>query len=175
MNEVYNFTVPVFEKHLNALKGVLTKSEAFAKEKGLDEKAVLQTALAPDMFPLVKQVQVACDNAKGLVARLSKSENPKHEDTEQTFSELQARIDKTLAFVSTATPDSFKDLDSIQVVLAYFPGKYMTAFDYAREYALPNFFFHTVTAYDIVRHLGVQIGKEDFMDGKMPFKDLPAA
>lgn len=171
MNDIYTYTVPVFIKSLGGLKKVLVKAEAFAKEKGMSEEDFLADRLAPDMFPLVKQVQVACDNAKGAVARLSGTEMPKHEDTEKTFSELLTRIDRTVEFLQSVPESAFADAATRQIILPYYKDKYLTGFDYTREYALPNFFFHLVTAYGIVRKNGVPIGKADYANG-ISFKDL---
>lgn len=171
MNDIYTFTVPVFVKSLGGLKNVLTKAESFAKETNRSEADFLAERLVPDMFPLAKQVQVACDNAKGATARLAGVEAPKFEDTEQTFTELQSRIDATIAFLQSVPESSFSDAGARQIVLPYFPDKYMTGFDYAREYALPNFFFHVVTAYGIVRKNGVPIGKADYANNPT-FRDL---
>ncbi len=167
MESIYEFTIPVFIKMLGGLKGVLQK----AKEHGLDETTLLNDRLAPDMFPLVKQVQVATDNAKGLASRLSGTETPSYEDTETTFAELDARIDRTIAYLQTISKESFKNAADTRVEIKYFPGKFMTGFDYAREYAIPNFFFHVATAYAIVRKNGVQIGKADYING-LPLQDL---
>ena len=167
MDSIYEFTVPVFIKMLNGLKAVLKK----AREHGLDEKTLLEDRLAPDMFPLAKQVQVATDNAKGVVGRLTKVEAPKFEDTETTLAELDARIDKTIAFLQTVKEEDFADAPKAQVTLPWFPGKFMTGYDYAREYAIPNFFFHVATAYAIIRKNGVAIGKADYING-VPLQDL---
>ncbi|MEI6864247.1 MAG: DUF1993 domain-containing protein [Candidatus Adlerbacteria bacterium] len=164
---VYEFTLPVFIKMLGGLKGVLKK----AGEHGLDEATLLNDKLAEDMFPLVKQVQVATDNAKGCAARLSGTENPKFEDTETTLAELDARIDKTVEYLKTFTKESFAGAEQVQATFPYFPGKFMPGFDYAREYAIPNFFFHVATAYAIVRKNGVQVGKADYING-LPLQDL---
>lgn len=162
MNELYTYTVPIFIKSLGGLRNVLVKAEAYAKEKGMSEADFLADRLYPDMFPLSQQVQIACDNAKGVAARLSGTEAPKFEDTEKTFAELIARIDKTVAFVQSIPEASFAGAAERQVVLPYFKDKYLTGFDYAREYAIPNFFFHYVTAYGIIRKNGVAIGKTDY-------------
>jgi len=159
MNDLYKFTIPVFVKMLGGLKTVLVKAEEAGKQE------ILQDRLAPDMFPFIKQVQVATDNAKGAAARLAGVEIPKFEDTEQTFSELSARIDKTLAFLATISEDMFANASQVKVELPYFPGKFMTGFDYAREYALPNFFFHVAIAYALIRKNGVTIGKADYING----------
>lgn len=171
MNEIYAYTVPVFIKSLGGLKIVLTKAEAFVKEKGLNEETFLADKLWEDMFPLSRQVQVACDTAKGATARLAGVEIPKYEDNEKTFAELQARIDTTLAFIQSVPETSFASAAERKVTLPYFPDKYMTGFDYAREYAVPNFLFHVVTAYALIRKNGVAIGKADYTNG-LPLKDL---
>ncbi|HEY5383145.1 MAG TPA: DUF1993 domain-containing protein [Candidatus Paceibacterota bacterium] len=171
MHTTYTVTVPTFIKLLSGLKNVLAKAEVHAKEVGLSEEAFVNDRLAPDMFPLKKQVQVACDNAKGAVARLTGKEAPKMEDNEETFAELQIRIDKTLAFVQSVSEQDFAGAEERKIVLPYFPTKYMEGSDYALEYAVPNFIFHIVTAYGIVRKNGTPIGKADFVNG-LPFKDL---
>lgn len=165
MTELYTFTVPVFIKSLGGLKTILTKAEAHARETGMDEQEFLNARLAPDMFPLVKQVQVACDNAKGAAARLAGIDAPKFEDTEQTFAELITRTDATVAFLKDVPEASFADAGERKIILPYFADKYLTGFDYAREYAIPNFFFHLVTAYGIIRANGVAIGKGDYING----------
>lgn len=170
MNSIYQSLFPHFYKMLKALDGVLSKAESYAKEKGVAENTLLDAKLIEDMFPLKKQVQVACDNAKGAAARLSGVEVPVFEDTEQTFSELHARIAKTLAFLDTVKEESFADAASRRITLPYFPGKYMTGEGYAYEYVLPNFFFHVTTAYAILRKEGVPVGKADYMGG-LPLND----
>jgi hypothetical protein len=167
MDNIYDFTVPVFIKMLGGLKGVLQK----AKAHGLDEKALLSEQLAPDMFPFAKQVQVACDNAKGAAARLSGQEPPKMDDTEQSIDDLIARVDATVAFLNTVKESDFADAPKQQITLPYFPGKFMGGYDYAREYAIPNFFFHVAMAYALVRKNGVEIGKADYING-IPLQDL---
>ena len=171
MHPIYTYTVPLFIKLMDALKNILTTAEEFAKEKGISEESYLSMALAPDMFPLKKQVQVASDQAKGAISRLTGKENPKMEDTEATFAELRARLDKTIAFVNSASESDFAGSEERKISLPPHPGKYMTGLEYALEYAMPNFLFHVVTAYDIVRHSGAAIGKKDFING-LPLKDL---
>ena len=171
MQNLYTVTVPVFTKMLGGLKGVLVKAESFASEKGISEATFLSDALASDMFPLKKQVQVACDNAKGAVVRLAGKENVVMEDTEATFADLQKRIDATLAFIGAVTEKDFEGAEDRKVTLPYFPGKYMTGAEYALEYALPNFLFHVTVAYAIVRKNGVPVGKADYISS-LPLKDL---
>ncbi len=165
MNELYQFTVPTFQKTLTALNAILAKAQQHVTEKNLDEAMLLDARLAPDMFPLMKQIQIACDNAKGAVARLSGNEVPSHPDEEKTLTELRARIAKTLEYIATIPESAFADAETRHITLPYFPGKFLTGLDYAREYVLPNFFFHTVTAYALLRKEGVTIGKIDYLGG----------
>ncbi|MHB1163524.1 MAG: DUF1993 domain-containing protein [Minisyncoccota bacterium] len=165
MNDIYTYTVPVFIKSLGGLKNILIKAQDSVKESGRSESDLLADRLAPDMFPLVKQVQVACDNAKGSTARLSGTEAPKFDDTEQTIEELLARIDATVAFLQSVPEATFAEAGTRQIILPYFSDSFMTSLDYAREYALPNFFFHVVTAYGIIRKNGIVIGKADYANG----------
>ena len=167
-NLYYEFTVPVFINSLSALKGILMKGEEYAKANGRTEEEMLGLRLAEDMFPLVKQVQVACDNAKGASARLSGGTPPKMEDNEKTFAELYARIDKTVTYISSLNADDFKGAAELTIKLPYTPeGMHFTGDGYARFYAIPNFLFHVVTAYDILRANNVPIGKGDFT-GMLP-------
>ena len=165
MNDLYAFTVPVFIKQLGGLKNVLAKAESFAKEKNISEESFLNERLAPDMFPLVKQVQLSSDHAKGATARLAGLEVPKFEDNEKTFAELYARIDKTIAFVQSDPTAMFADAATREIALAYWKGKHMNGLDYLRESALPNFYFHVTVAYCLVRHMGVALGKSDYING----------
>lgn len=162
----YDLTVPLFTKSLRGLHTVITK----AKEHGLPQD-FLTSSLAPDMFPFVRQVQIACDNAKGAVARLAQVEGPKFPDTEATWDELLARVEATIAFVESVTAEQFAGAADVKVTLPYFPGTYMTGSEYLVQYALPNFFFHVTTAYALVRQAGVVIGKADYMNG-LPLRPL---
>jgi len=164
-NQYYDFSVPIFIRMLGGLKNVIEKARPIAEKTAGGEEAFLAKALAPDMFPFARQVQIACDNAKGAAARLAGVEIPKHDDTEITFLELEARIDKTIAFLNTLTPAQFENAGSIKVELPYFPGKHMLGDGYLKQYALPNFFFHVATAYAIVRSLGGELGKPDYING----------
>ena len=120
------------------------------------------------MFPLKKQIQIASDNAKGIAARLSGIEVPKMEDNEATFAELDERLAKTIHFLESLTPEQFTDAATRTVKLPYFPGMHLTGEGYLTAYAIPNFFFHVTTSYDILRHLGVPLQKVDYL-GKVPF------
>lgn len=162
---LYAASIPVFKQLLTALSAVLAKAEAHASAKNIQPDALLQARLFPDMFPLTRQVQIAVDFAKGASARLSGIEPPKYEDTETTFAELQALLTKVLAFMDTVTPEQVNGNEEREIVLR--PGtdkeKRLSTQTYLLHYALPQFFFHVTTAYDLLRHSGVEVGKRDFM------------
>lgn len=168
---MYQSTVPQFIKILGNVNSWLDKAEKYAAAKKFDVKVLLNARLAPDMYHFIKQVQVICDNAKGCAARLAGQEPPKHEDNEQTIDELRQRIHKTVTYLKTLKPEQFKDADKRKITLPWKEGKYLPGGEYLVEMGLPNFYFHAVTAYDILRHNGVDVGKMDFV-GELKFKDL---
>lgn len=161
--------VPMTVRSLQNLKAILGRARAFSEEKKIEESVLLQSRLAIDQFPFVRQVQIVCDNAKGTAARLAGVEAPKVEDAETTIAELEARIDATIVFVSTFTEAQFEESEERKVSIYFMPGKYMLGFDYMMELALPNFYFHLTTAYSILRHCGLDLGKTDFI-GNLDFK-----
>lgn len=150
---------------LGGLQTVVRKAEAHATEKKIDPNALLQARLFPDMFPLLRQVQVACDFAKSVAARLAGVEVPKMEDTEQTFADLQARIATVLAFLGSLDAEKFTESAEREIITqAGTPKeKRFTGQSYLFNYGLPHFFFHTTTAYAILRHNGVEVGKKDYI------------
>ncbi len=162
---LYDASVPVFKQMLTALSDVLKKAEAHATEKNIDPNAFLQARLYPDMFPLVRQVQIAVDFAKGVSSRLAEVELPKYEDTETTFAELQALLTKVLAYIAEIKPEQINGKEGIEIVTR--PGtpkeKRFSGQAYLLSYGLPQFFFHVTTAYALLRHNGVEVGKRDYM------------
>jgi len=164
-------SLPVFEIELNALSGVLDKAAAFAAAKKLDPAVLPQSRLAPDMFALARQVQVACDQAKNGAARLAGVEPPKYEDTEKTIDELKARVAKTLAFVKTLDAGKIDAAGEREITFPLGPVNkgHMKGSDYLTHFVLPNFYFHVTAAYTILRHCGVEIGKRDFL-GAIPMR-----
>ena len=162
---MYKTSVPVFKQLLTSLSTILTKAETYAAEKKFEPAVLLNARLYPDMFPLIRQVQVAADFAKSVSARLAGVEVPAYEDNEQTFADLQARIAKTLSFIESLTPTQFEGSETRDIVLR--PGtpkeKKMIGHNYLINYGLPQFFFHVTTAYAILRHNGLDVGKGDFM------------
>lgn len=162
---IYAASIPVFTQLLGGLQTVLRKAEAHTTDKKIDPNALLQARLFPDMFALLRQVQVACDFAKSVSARLAGVEVPKMEDTEQTFADLQARIAAVLAFLGSLDAAQFADAAQREIVTqAGTPKeKRFTGQSYLFNYGLPHFFFHTTTAYAILRHSGVEVGKKDYI------------
>ncbi|GAB3470532.1 DUF1993 domain-containing protein [Polaromonas eurypsychrophila] len=162
---MYQASVPVFKQMLGALSAVLAKAEAHAVAKKIEPNALLQARLFPDMFALLRQVQIACDFAKGVSARLAGAEVPGFEDKEETFADLQARIEKTLAFVTSLEVSQIDGSEERRIVTqAGTPKeKIFTGQSYLLNYGLPHFFFHTTTAYAILRNSGVDVGKKDYV------------
>jgi hypothetical protein len=161
---MYQVSVPVFLKMLGNLAAILDKGAAFAEAKKIDPSVLLGYRLAPDMLNLTRQVQIATDHAKGAAARLSGRENPKFDDTESTFEELKARIDKTLAFIKSVPSQEIDGSEerNVTITVAGQP-RTLKGQGYLLHNALPNFFFHVTTAYDILRNQGVAVGKRDYM------------
>ena len=163
--------LPTFEIGLNALSGVLDKAAAFAAAKKLDPAVLPQYRLAPDMFTLARQVQVACDQAKNGGARLAGIEPPRYEDTEKTIDELKARVAKTLAYVKGLDAAKIDGSAEREITFPLGPTNKgaMKGGDYLNHFVLPNFYFHLTAAYAILRHCGVDVGKRDFL-GNIPMK-----
>lgn len=161
---MYAASVPAFLQMLKNLTAILEKAEAFAEERDIEPEVMLNWRLAPDMFPLVRQIQIAADFAKGTTARLAGAEVPKYADEEQTFAELKARIAKTVKFVEGFKPKDIDGSETRDITLAV-GGQEMRfkGAPYLVHFALPNFYFHATTAYDILRRCGVDIGKRDFI------------
>lgn len=161
---MYQASVPRFANTLRNLSAILDKAQAHAEAKKIEPAVFTQSRLAPDMFALSRQVQIACDSAKGAVARLAGAEIPKHEDTEQTFAELKARIVKTVEFIESLKPAQIDGSEDKEVLIKLrgqdvkFGG-----LQYLLGFAYPNFYFHVTTAYNILRHNGVEIGKRDYI------------
>jgi hypothetical protein len=161
---MYQASAPRFANTLKNLSAILDKAQAHADAKKIDPRVLTAARLYPDMFPLSRQVQSACDTAKGAVARLAGVEVPVHEDTEQTFEELKARIARTITFIETIQPAQVDGSEAREVVLKFRSGEVrLKGMQYLLGQALPNFYFHVTTAYDILRHNGVEVGKRDYI------------
>ena len=161
---MYQASMPGFLRTLRALSAILDKAAEHCRGKNADPAELIGARLAPDMFPFSRQVQIMTDHAKGAAARLSGRDNPKYEDTESTFADLKARIAKTVAFVESVPAAEIDGSEERDVTLTIggkprtFKGQH-----YLVHFALPNFYFHATTAYDILRHKGVEVGKRDFI------------
>ncbi|MCW3170933.1 DUF1993 domain-containing protein [Shewanella subflava] len=168
---LYDLTVVQFSKMLNNLNHILDKGEAFAALKRVEVSVLLNARLAPDQFNLIRQVQIACDTAKIGVARLTGNMDtvPKHDDSETTLEELRARIASVLEYLASFNEADFADAANVHVSQPRWEGKYLTGYEFAIEHAIPNLYFHVTTAYAILRHNGVEVGKKDYL-GAMPYK-----
>jgi hypothetical protein len=161
----YDVSVPAFAQTLGGLQGILTKAEAHCEAKKIAPEVLLGARLYPDMLPLSRQVQLACDFAMKGCARLTHSEVPSTPDTEKTFGELQTRLAKAIDYVKAFKPAQFEGADVKDVSFPAGPNNTMTlkGQQFLTGYAFPNFYFHAATAHGILRHNGVEIGKRDFL------------
>lgn len=162
---MYSASVPVFKQMLGSMSAFLTKAENHATEKNIDPNVFLQARLFPDMFALLRQVQIAADFAKGVCARLAGVDVPSFADDELTFADLQARISKTLTFIDSLTPAQIDGSEERDIVTGAGTAREKTfkGQSYLFNYGLQHFFFHTTTVYNILRHNGVDVGKKDFI------------
>jgi hypothetical protein len=161
---LFETSVQNYLRQLQNLTSVLKKGEEWVKDKKIEESVLINGRLAPDMFPLVRQIQIACDFAKASCARLGQIEIPSFPDNEKSFAELYERIQKTTSFLKTIHPQQINGNEERRIIYSAhginfdFSGR-----DYLLNFALPNFFFHFTTAYDILRHMGVDLSKQDFI------------
>jgi hypothetical protein len=164
---MYQASAPRFIHMLGNVSAILDKAQAHADAKKLDAAVLTAYRLYPDMYPLTRQVQIACDTSKGAVARLAGAEIPQHPDVEQSIADLKARIAKTVAFIDTFKPAQIDGSEEREIVLKLQGNDVkFTGVQYLLGFALPNFYFHAATAYNILRHNGVEIGKRDFIGSR---------
>jgi hypothetical protein len=167
---LYDATVPVFTKLLGGLDKWLDKATAHADVKKFDVDSLAGARLAPDQYSFVRQVQAACDQVKYTVAKLTGKEPPKHPDTEKTIAEIRQRIRTVVDYLATFTREDFAGAEERQCSHTWMGGKWLAGATYLHHFALPNFYFHLVTAYDILRHNGVDVGKMDYIVS-LPLRD----
>ena len=163
MFDYYQLTVPVYIRALKQLSHLISRASEFAEHKKISDDTILGLRLAPDMLPLVRQVQITCDNAKFAVARLSGANAPKHEDNETRFIDLQHRINETLSFIESVPRSDFKNAADKTITLSFMPDKPMSAEFYLLSFVTPNFYFHLNMTYALLRSNGVEIGKQDYI------------
>ncbi len=166
---LFETTLPQFIKMLNNLNLLIEKAEQHAMAKKFEIDILLQSRLAPDQFNFIRQIQIACDTAKLAAHRLTGKEVPTHADTENTVNELKERIHSTTAYLKTFTAKDFAESDSKHISQPRWEGKYLTGAEFVQHHVIPNLYFHITTAYAILRHNGVDIGKKDYL-GAMPYK-----
>jgi len=171
---LHDITIHQFTKTLQNLSHCLDKAAGFADAKKFDASVLLASRLAPDQFNLLRQIQIACDTAKSGAARLTGKEAPAHEDNEKTVADLKARIEKVATYLKTYTAKDFVGAEARHITQPRWAGKYLTGSEFALQHMLPNFYFHVTTAYAILRHNGVELGKKDYL-GDMPFKEPVSA
>lgn len=167
---LYEASVPQFIKMLKQFGKWIDAGVAFAQKKSFDPSVLLGYRLAPDQYPLLRQVQSACDAAKGAAARLSGKDPPKHPDDEKTIDEVHARFAKVIQYLDGFTPGDFNGSETRLIELPFLEGKVIQGRDYLTGLALPNFYFHVTTGYAILRHAGVDLGKRDFL-GSLELRD----
>jgi uncharacterized protein len=161
---MHSASVPIFVRMLGNLDTWLEKAEAHAAEKKFETEVYLQSRLAPDMLPFPKQIQIACDAAKFCVSRLSGTEAPKFEDDEKTLAELRQRVRKTIDYVKSVPADAIDGSDAKEITIKRASGPVTMAGEvYLKHAVLPNFFFHVTMTYALLRHNGVEIGKNDYL------------
>lgn len=160
---VFETTIPQFMLTLNALKNVLTKAKTWGEPKKVEMETFFQMRLAPDMFSLGKQIQIACDIVKGVGNRLTPVTAPVFEDNEKTFEDYIQRIQKTMNYLEGIKPENFNGFEAKVIEFPWYPGKFLNGKDYLIQHAVPNFYFHVSMVYAIFRSNGVDLGKGDFL------------
>jgi hypothetical protein len=161
---MYQASAPQLKKMLGNLTTILTKAEEHATAKGIDDKVLAGARLFPDMFPLARQVQIACDQAKFGLARLAGVEAPKFEDTESTLAQLKERIAKTIAFMDGIKPEQIDGTEAKEIQFSIKGRSFeFVGEQYVLTWIIPNFYFHVATAYNILRHNGIELGKADYL------------
>ena len=169
---IYEFVVPQFTKMLGNLLAILDEAEKYAGEKQFEVGVLLQSRLAPDQFSLMLQLQVACDTAKLGTARLTDTEKdaPVHADTEQTLSEVKARIESVISYLRRFSPEDFATAAQRRISQPRWKGKTLSGQEFLVQHVIPNFYFHVTTAYAILRHNGIGVGKKNYL-GDLPFRE----
>lgn len=166
---LYEITIPQFMKMLRNLNSILVKADHFAEGKKIDVGVLLNARLAPDQFNLIRQIQIACDSAKLCASRLTGKDAPMHDDNETSLPQLRTRIEHVISYLGTFSSEDFRDAGGRKITQPRWEGKWLNGFEYATQHALPNVYFHVTTAYSILRHNGVDVGKKDYL-GELPFK-----
>lgn len=165
----YELTVTNFIKMFHNLLGILDKAAGFADHKKIEMDVLLNARLAPDQFHFIRQIQIACDTAKLGASRLTGKDAPTHADTEKTLAEVKERIQSVIKYLETLSAKDYEASAERHITQPRWEGKYLTGHEYVVNHVIPNFYFHVTTAYSILRHNGVEVGKKDYL-GAMPYK-----
>lgn len=165
----YDLAITQFTKMLQNLSLILDRGQELAVAKKFDVEVLLNSRLAPDQFNFIRQIQIACDTAKLGASRLTGKEAPSHNDSEKTLPELKARIEDTINYLKSFKPEDFNGAAEVHISQPRWEGKYLTGHEYLVQHMIPNLYFHVTTAYSILRHNGVDIGKKIYL-GEMPYK-----
>lgn len=166
---IFDLTVPQFIKTLKNLDAILDKAAGFADSKKVEMEVLLNSRLAPDQFPLTRQIQIVCDTAKLGASRLTGKAAPVQEDNEKTLAEVKARIQSVIKYLESFKEEDYKNAATATITQPRWEGKTLTGNDYVIHHVIPNFYFHVTTAYSILRHNGVDVGKKDYL-GALPYK-----
>lgn len=166
---IYDLTVNEFTKMLNNMSAILDKATQFAEAKKFDPTVLVESRLAPDQFNFARQIQILCDTAKKCASQLTGKEAPVQADNEKTMPELKARLASVVAYLATFTPKDYMEAGSKTITQPRWEGKTLTGSEFVVHHAVPNFYFHLTTAYAILRHNGVDVGKRDYL-GAMPYR-----
>ncbi len=166
---LFDMTVPQFTKTLHNLNLILDKADSFATEKKFESEVLMNARLAPDMLNFIRQIQIACDTAKFCASRVTGKDAPSHDDSEKTLADCKKRIQSTINYLEGFSAKDFSGAETKHVTTPRWEGKYLTGSEYILHHAVPNFYFHVTTAYAILRHNGVNIGKKDYL-GEIPYK-----
>lgn len=171
MNHSQTHVVHMMIQSAENIIKILYKAQTWASENNLDESDLISAKLAPDMFPLSKQIQIISDNLKGMVARLSMTEPPVMEDSETTLSELIQRLEKTVQYAKSVDSSLLASSEDQKIILPFIPTKFLETPDYIFSFAIPNFYFHVTAAYCIIRHLDIPLTKMEYI-GNINLQDL---
>jgi uncharacterized protein len=166
---IYELTNPQFAKTLQNLLHILEKGSKHAEVKKFEFDVLLNSRLAPDQFNLLRQIQIACDTAKLGAARLTGKDAPVHDDSEKTWTEVKSRIEQVIRYLGSLSQSDYVGAEAKHITQPRWEGKYLSGNDYVIHHAVPNFYFHVTTAYSILRHCGVDIGKKDYL-GELPYR-----
>ena len=166
---LYEITIPQFQKMLNNLNHILGKAAEYADAKKFEPAVLLNSRLAPDQFNLTRQIQICCDTAKLCASRLTGKDAPVHEDNEKTVPELKARIEKVITYLNSFAAKDFAGSETKRISQPRWEGKSLSGMEFVIQHAVPNMYFHVTTAYSILRHNGVDVGKKDYL-GELPYK-----